>query len=134
MFSVGEPLRRASELRRLYLSESEGLQAAREASGKHCNPVAARIHLNVRPGLVTVADVLEPVLATIPVEAVTVMTPDGGGTPEVWRVYQEMLRPGLTLRELDRFAFYAACREPDVAVCVATGDAALYPNVRLTSG
>jgi L-fucose mutarotase len=83
---------------------------------------------------VSVADVLEPVLATIPVEAVTVMTPDGGGTPEVWGVYQQMLRPGLALRELDRFGFYAACREPDVAVCVATGDAALYSNVLLTIG
>jgi len=94
----------------------------------------ARIHLNVRPGLVTVADVLEPVLATVPVEAVTVMTPDGGGTPEVWAVYQQLLRPGLDLRQLGRFEFYAACREPDVAVCVATGDAALYSNVLLTIG
>ena len=70
----------------------------------------------------------------LPVEAVTVMTPDGGGTPEVWGVYQQMLRPGLALRQLDRFGFYAACREPDVAVCVATGDAALYSNVLLTIG
>jgi L-fucose mutarotase len=107
---------------------------ANYSASTNANPAAARIHLNVRPGLVTVADVLEPVLATIPVEAVTVMTPDGGGTPEVWGVYQRMLRPGLALRELDRFGFYAACREPDVAVCVATGDAALYSNVLLTIG
>ena len=45
-----------------------------------------------------------------------------------------MLRPGLDLRPLGRFEFYAACREPDVAVCVATGDAALYSNVLLTTG
>jgi L-fucose mutarotase len=107
---------------------------ANYSASTNVNPGAARIHLNVRPGLVTVAGVLEPVLATVPVEAVTVMTPDGGGTPEVWAVYQQMLREGLALRELDRFGFYAACREPDVAVCVATGDAALYSNVLLTIG
>jgi L-fucose mutarotase len=107
---------------------------ANYSASTNVNPAAARIHLNVRPGLVTVADVLEPVLATVPVEAVEVMTPDGGGTPEVWGVYQQMLREGLTLRQLGRFDFYAAGREPDVAVCVATGDAALYSNVLLTIG
>ena len=107
---------------------------ANYSASTNANPAAARIHLNVRPGLVTVADVLEPVLATVPVEAVTVMTPDGGGTPEVWSVYHEMLPAALNLRHLDRFGFYAACREPDVAVCVATGDTALYANVLLTIG
>jgi L-fucose mutarotase/ribose pyranase (RbsD/FucU family) len=33
-----------------------------------------------------------------------------------------------------RLDFYAACREPDLAVCVATGDARLYANVLLTIG
>ena len=44
-------------------------------------PRTALIHLNLRPGLVTVDQVLEPVLATVPVEAVTVMRPDDGSTP-----------------------------------------------------
>ena len=48
---------------------------ANYSASTNVNPAAARIHLNVRPGLVTVADVLEPVLATVPVEAVEVMTP-----------------------------------------------------------
>jgi D-ribose pyranose/furanose isomerase RbsD len=45
------------------------------------SPRADLIHLNVRPGLVTVDQVLEPVLASVPVEAVTVMRPDDGSTP-----------------------------------------------------
>src|ERR1039457_5417658 len=44
------------------------------------SPRADLIHLNVRPGLVTVDQVLEPVLASVPVEAVTVMRPDDGST------------------------------------------------------
>jgi L-fucose mutarotase len=75
-----------------------------------------------------------PVIATIPIEAVTVMHPDDGSTPAVFARYGEMLGPDLPLRSLGRFDFYAACREPDVAVCVATGDGTLYSNVLLTIG
>jgi L-fucose mutarotase len=97
-------------------------------------PRAALIHLNLRPGLVTVDQVLEPVLAAVPVEAVHVMRPDDGGEPAVFGRYRELLGPGLPLQPLGRFDFYAACREPDLAVCVATGDDRLYANVLLTLG
>src|ERR1700753_886089 len=68
---------------------------ANYSASTNVNPAAARVHLNVRPGLVTVADVLEPVMAQIPVEAVEVMTPDGGGTPAGGGGYQQLLRPGV---------------------------------------
>ncbi len=42
--------------------------------------------------------------------------------------------PALPLQPLDRLEFYAACREPDLAVCVATGDHRLYANIALTVG
>jgi L-fucose mutarotase len=98
------------------------------------SPRAAVIHLNLRPGLVTVDQVLEPVLAAVPVEAVTVMQPDDGATPAVFGRYRELLGPDLPLERLGRFDFYAACREPDLAVCVATGDDRLYANLLLTVG
>jgi L-fucose mutarotase len=98
------------------------------------SPRAALIHLNLRPGLVTVDQVLEPVLAAVPVEAVHVMRPDEGDDPAVLSRYRELLGPGLPLQPLGRFDFYAACREPDLAVCVATGDDRLYANVLLTLG
>jgi L-fucose mutarotase len=92
------------------------------------------IHLNLRPGLVTVDQVLEPVLASVPIEAVTVMRPDDGSTPTVWGRYRELVRADLALEPVGRLDFYAACREPDLAVCVATGDDRLYANVLLTVG
>jgi L-fucose mutarotase len=98
------------------------------------SPRASVIHLNLRPGLVTVDQVLEPVLAAVPVEEVTVMQPDDGGTPAVWARYRELLGSDLELGSLGRLDFYAACREPDLAVCVATGDDRLYSNVLLTIG
>ena len=97
-------------------------------------PRTALIHLNLRPGLVTVDQVLAPVLATVPVEAVTVMRPDDGSTPAVFARYTELLGDGLALRPVDRLSFYAECRQPDLAVCVATGDDRLYANVLLTIG
>src|ERR1022692_3266195 len=86
------------------------------------SPRADLIHLNVRPGLVTVDQVLEPVLASVPVEAVTVMRPDDGSTPAVFSRYRELLGDGMALRPVERLSFYAECRQPDLAVCVATGD------------
>jgi L-fucose mutarotase len=35
---------------------------------------------------------------------------------------------------LARLDFYAECRQPDLAVCVATGDNRLYANLLLTIG
>ena len=98
------------------------------------NPAAALIHLNLRPGLVTVDQVLEPVLAAVPIEDATVMRPDDGSTPEVFGRYRDLLGAGYDLRPLGRLDFYAECRQPDLAVCVATGDQRLYANILLTIG
>ena len=97
-------------------------------------PGAALIHLNVRPGLVTVDQVLEPVIDLVPVESVSVMQPDDGSTPQAFARYRELLGDRLPLRPLGRLEFYATCREADLAVCVATGDDRLYANVLLTVG
>jgi L-fucose mutarotase len=110
------------------------LADANYSHSTNISPRAALIHLNLRPGLVTVDQVLEPVLAAVPVEAVQVMRPDEGGDSAVFGRYRELLGPGLPLQPLGRFDFYAACREPDLAVCVATGDDRLYTNVLLTLG
>ena len=37
----------------------------------------------------------------------------------------------MPLQPLDRFGFYATCREPDLAVRVATGDDRFYANILL---
>ena len=97
-------------------------------------PGAALIHLNVRRGLVTVDQVLEPVIDMVPIESVSVMQPDDGSTPEVFATYRELLGDQLPLQPLRRLEFYATCREADLAVCVATGDDRLYSNVLLTIG
>ena len=100
----------------------------------NAGPRAALIYLNLRPGLVTVDQVLAPVLDAVPVEAAHVMRPDEGPEPDVFAAYRALLGSGVPLQPLDRLDFYATCREPDLAVCVATGDDRLYANILLTVG
>jgi L-fucose mutarotase len=95
---------------------------------------AELIHLNLRPGLATVDQVLEPLLTAVPVEEAHTMRPDDLSTPAVWTDYERLLGPDLPLKPLARHDFYAACRQPELAVCVATGDVRLYANVLLTIG
>jgi L-fucose mutarotase len=98
------------------------------------SPGATLIHLNLRPGLVTVDQVLEPLLDTVPVEAAAVMMPDDGAPLPVFARYKELLGEHLALQPFGRSDFYAACGQPDVAVAVATGDQRLYANLLLTIG
>jgi len=106
---------------------------------------AERVHLNLRPGLLTVDQVLEVLLDAVPVESATVMLPAGvdgdvlGPGAEVaahvgYRAALAASAPGATWQGLDRFAFYAAARADDVALLVATGDERVYANLLLTIG
>jgi L-fucose mutarotase len=92
------------------------------------------VFLNLTPGLLTVDQVLAPVVESVPIEAAHVMRPDEGPAPEAWAGYESLLGPDLPLQPLGRFDFYETCRESNLAVCVATGDQRLYSNVLLTVG
>lgn len=107
-------------------------------------PTAARIHLNLTPGIVSVTDVLAVLVASIPIEAAEVMVPASGPEPPIFAAFRRILAaattaPGtgpesVTLAGLGRDAFYAAASEPGVAVAVATGESRVYANILLTIG
>jgi L-fucose mutarotase len=98
-------------------------------------PVGAPvIHLNLRPGLLSVTEVLRPLLDAVNVEAAHVMAlPDGSSVP-AHAEYQELLGEQVALSVVERFAFYEAARGPDVAFLVATGDQRICANLLLTIG
>ena len=48
--------------------------------------------------------------------------------------WARLLGGSVPLQRLGRLEFCATCREPDLAVCVATGDDRLYANILLTVG
>jgi L-fucose mutarotase len=99
----------------------------------HSNPVAQRVYLNVAPGLVSVTDVLAVLAETIPIEAVSVMVPDEGDEPAVFAEFRRLV-PGVALRPIRRFDFYAAARGQDLVLGIATGEQRLYANALLTIG
>lgn len=97
------------------------------------NPAARHVYLNLRPGLVAATDVLATLTTAIPIEAAQVMLPADGSEPGIFAEFRALL-PGVTLDGLERFAFYAAARQPDVALVVATGEQRIYANLLLRIG
>ena len=105
---------------------------------------AARIYLNLSPGVVTVTDVLAALIPTIPIEAAEVMVPDSGPEPPIFAEFRTLLKDSTTalplqkgdlpLTSMSRFAFYDAASQPDVAVAVSTGERRIYANILLTIG
>lgn len=94
---------------------------------------AERIYLNLAPGTLSVDDVLRVLTLSVPLEAAEVMLPPDDQEASAILGYREML-PGVTFTGHDRFGFYDAAREPDVAIVVATGDQRVYANLLLTIG
>lgn len=93
-----------------------------------------RIYLNLRPGLLDVDQVLDAVLASVPIEEATVMIPDDDTPVPAHAGFRERLKSDISWQELGRFDFYDACRSPDLALLVATGDQRIYTNLLLTIG
>jgi L-fucose mutarotase len=110
------------------------LADANYAHDINVRPGAPVIHLNLRPGLVRIDDILELIIGAVPLESVVSMAPDDGSTPPAWARYEQLLGPDLPLRPTKRMDFYAAARDRDVAFAVATGDERLYANLLLTVG
>lgn len=97
------------------------------------NPQATRVFLNLRPGLVSVTDVLGVLADTIPIEAAGVMIPPGD-EPPIFAEFHQLLPAGMPLAPLERFAFYAAARNENVGLLIATGEERTYANILLTIG
>jgi L-fucose mutarotase len=98
------------------------------------NPLAQVIHLNLRPGLVTVEQVLETIVDASPIEAAALMCPDDGSLSPVKTGYQRLVGADVPMESLARKAFYSACRAAELVATIATGDQRFYANILLTIG
>jgi L-fucose mutarotase len=101
--------------------------------GTGAHPHARRVFLNLCPGLVSVPDVLRVLVDAIPIEAASVMVPDGA-EPPIFNEFRRVLPTNMPLAPLERFAFYAAARDEDVGLLIATGEERTYANILLTIG
>ncbi len=98
------------------------------------HPRAELVHLNWRPGLLDVDEVLTTLLDAVPFEAATVMTPPPDAPVAAHDGYRRVLGPDVPLGTLDRFAFYDAVRAPETGLVIATGDQRSHANLLLEVG
>jgi len=96
------------------------------------NPNAKRVYLNLAPGKLTVTEVLEILLTTIPVEAAHAMRTADGTTPDIFEDFEDML--DVTIQKLDPQSFYDLAFDKNMALVIATGEQRLYGNIILTIG
>ncbi|HTI70051.1 MAG TPA: RbsD/FucU family protein [Candidatus Limnocylindria bacterium] len=106
-------------------------------------PNAQIVHLNLAPGLVTVAQVLEVILTAAPVDQVHLMgiPPDDSyakkGEPPVWAEFRKIVTAaGIEnpVTTIDKWDFYKAVESNDHVLTIQTGDQALWANVLLSLG
>jgi L-fucose mutarotase len=92
------------------------------------------VYLNVRPGLVSVPDVLEVLLSAIPVESAMVMVPPAGSAPEIHAEFRRALPADVPIVQRGRMEFYAEAKSEDSALVIATGEQRVWANLLLTIG
>ncbi|AMM21594.1 RbsD or FucU transport [Frondihabitans sp. PAMC 28766] len=98
------------------------------------NPRAELVHLNLRPGVLTVNEVLSTLLGAVNFESATLMGPGDGTVVEAHSDYRSLLGDDVPFDLVDRFAFYDVARSDDVGLIVATADQRLFANLLLTIG
>jgi L-fucose mutarotase len=108
-------------------------------------PRAELVSLQLSPGLPTVAQVFEAVLATVQIDEVKTMGVDRSdsyaaatpGDPPVWTTYRELLTEAGSRCQLDpivKWDFYEAVSSPDHILTIQTADTQPWANLLLSVG
>ncbi|HZC34455.1 MAG TPA: RbsD/FucU family protein [Chthoniobacterales bacterium] len=104
---------------------------------------ARLVSLNLTPGLINATQALEAIVSAVPIEEATVMQPVASGPyaspgePSIWSDFQRILNESgsdVSLKKLERFAFFDAAKDDNVALTIATGEQRLYANLLLQIG
>ena len=106
-------------------------------------PNARHVSLNLMPGLVSATQALEAIVSAVPIEDAILMQPVASGPyalkedPPIWADFRAILGDAgyvQPLSKLDRFAFFDAAKDANVALTIATGEQRLYANILLQIG
>lgn len=95
---------------------------------------ATRVFLNLRRGLPGVADVLEVLIATIPIESVLLMATPDGQPVALHDTFRQLMPEPIPFSHRRRHEFYAEARADATALVIATGEVQRFANVLLTIG
>src|SRR4051812_41152487 len=106
-------------------------------------PNAELVCLNLMPGVVTCAQVLQAVLSAVPIDSVQTMMYETTGPyalaadPPVWDEYRDVIRDlglSLALEPIEKWAFYDAVSTADHVLTVQTADQQRFANILLSIG
>ena len=106
-------------------------------------PQAEVVSLNLMPGVVNCAQVLEAVLSAVPVEAINTMAYETTGQyalsedPPVWNDYRAVIRKAgvkLDLEPIEKWDFYKAVATDDHVLTIQTADTQRFANILLSIG
>jgi L-fucose mutarotase len=134
---INEVLGRAGHHAKILIADGNYPASSKKGSN------AELVYLNLMPGVVTCAQVLQAVVSAVPVDIVNTMmyTKDDpyalDRDPPVWDAYRAVLRgAGLTLNlePLAKWDFYKAVETPDHVLTIQTADQQRFANVLLALG
>jgi len=106
-------------------------------------PRAELVSLNLMPGVVTCAQVLQALASAIPIEAANTMMYETTGPyalyqdPPVWAQYRAVLKDAgvaVELKPIEKWEFYKAVATPDHVLTIQTADQQRFANLLLTVG
>ena len=97
-------------------------------------PHARVVHLNLAPGVLDAATVLNVLLDTVPVQAATVMEPPADFTPPLYAVYRDALGADVTWAQMERWSFYEQIASPRTTLMIATAEQGRFANLLLEIG
>lgn len=97
-------------------------------------PNARIVHLNLAPGVLDAATVLDVLLEAVPVQAATVMEPPADFQPPIHELYRQKLGAAVTWTQMERWAFYEKIASPRTTLMIATGEQRRFANLLLEIG
>ena len=104
---------------------------------------AKLVSLQLMPGLPTVAQVLQAILATVPIDTANTMDYERTGQyaltedPPVWPEFRRTIKDAglkLELEPIEKWEFYKAVNHPDHILTIQTADQQRFANLLLTMG
>lgn len=98
------------------------------------NPAAAKVFLNLMPGVVKTTEVLETLLDAIVIQEAAIMQISAGTEAPAVEEYKAMLSRDIEVKSMERYAFYDAVSSPDTTLVILTGDTRRFANLLLTIG
>jgi L-fucose mutarotase len=93
-----------------------------------------RVYLNYAPDLLTVPQVLGPLVGATPVEAIAATINDDGSMPAIWSDYRRVLPADLPIEGVRAADFGPLLRDRALALIIATGDLRSNACIVLTLG